>query len=374
MILYYKIYNDLTKKTNNKMKKITLLAVFFTLLSFSAKAQTGNWIATADGNPSFEGWDGVSNLYWWHIQGPNATREATNEIAAQDGSLSLKVVVSVKPTNDYDIQVISDRGPYSLTAGTSYTLRWWARGAVGGESINTAVQQGPSGGYQGHYSGTGSLNTFWTQYTQTFTAAATASYDIKFNFGTGVGTFYVDNVEFGLTSSILPVELLAFQANTKNKTVGLNWQVADEKRIKAYSIERSAEGQKFSPVGSVEAKNSTANSSYAFTDETPLKGINYYRLKINEEDGTFKYSKVQSVRTGSQNKFAIYPNPTSDYIQVKDIESIESVNIYDFSGRLIRQFLNNTASQLDISTLPKGVYQVAIKANGETDFSRVVKM
>jgi Secretion system C-terminal sorting domain len=356
------------------MKKFTLLALVFTVLSFSAKAQPGNWIATADGNPSFEGWDGVSNLYWWHIQGPNATRSATNEIAAQDGSLSLKVVVSVKPTNDYDIQVISDRGPYSLTMGTSYTLRWWARGALGGESINTAVQQGPSGGYQGHYSGTGSLNTFWTQYTQTFNADATAMYDIKFNFGTGVGTFYVDNVEFGLTSSILPVDLIAFQANAKNKTVGLNWQVADEKRIKTYSIERSAEGQKFLTIGSVEAKNSISNSSYAFNDENPLKGMNYYRLKINEEDGTFNYSKVQSVRTSASSKALIYPNPTSDYIQVKNMESVESINIYDISGRLVRQFLNNTASQLDISELPKGVYQVAIKANGETEFSRVVKM
>jgi Secretion system C-terminal sorting domain len=354
------------------MKKFTLLAVVLTLLNFSVQAQT-NIIAVADGNPSFEGWDGVSNLYWWHIQGPNATRVATNEVPPQDGSLCLKVVVSALPAHDYDIQVVSDRGPYPLIGGKSYTLRWWARGAVGGESINTAVQLTDFSA--GFYSGTGPLATAWQQYDQVFTPPANAAYDIKFSFGTGVGTFYVDNVSFFETSN-LPVELTSFQAtqNGKNKTVGLNWQVADEKRIKEYSIERSAEGQKFTPIGSVAAKNSVTNLSYTFDDENPLKGINYYRLKINEEDGTFKYSKVQSVRTGASSKALIYPNPTSDYIQVKNTESVESVNVYDISGRLVRQFLNNTSSQLDISSLPKGIYQVAIKANGETDFSRVVKM
>jgi hypothetical protein len=356
------------------MKNFTLLAVVFTLLSFSAQAQT-NILTTLDANPSFEGFDGgTNNVYWWRGQGSAGTRTAIGmpEVAPQDGALCLKFVVNSVPTNDYDLQLVCDKNPIALTGGTSYTMTWWARGAVGGESFNSAIQLPNNSGF---YSGTGTLVTNWQKYTQVFTPSANGGYTIKFSMGTGLGTVYIDNVGLFETAS-LPVELLAFQANQngKNKTVGLNWQVADEKRIKEYSIERSAEGQKFTPIGSVAAKNSTANSSYAFDDENPLKGINYYRLKINEEDGTFKYSKVQSVRTGASSKALIYPNPTADYIQVKNIENVESVGIYDISGRLVRQFLNNTSSQLDISALPKGVYQVAIKANGSTDFSRVVKM
>jgi Secretion system C-terminal sorting domain/Carbohydrate binding domain len=372
-------------KTNKKMKNFTLLAVVFMLLSFSVQAQT-NLMVGADANPDFEGYDaGSDNIYWWFRQVNSGAAALTAVTTSpQSGSRCFEANVTTKPTNPYDIQVISVRdgtsggnGYYSVAAMATYTLRFWAKADANGKQINALMQNSgfgtPDNTIAGTFYGVTLTNT-WAQYVVTFSNNSSNAFRPVFQFGYDVGTYSVDNVEF-FEGAPLPVDLLSFQANaSKNKTVGLNWQVADEKRIKAYSIERSAEGQKFSAIGSVAAQNSSTQTSYAFNDENPLKGINYYRLKINEEDGTFKYSKVQSIRTGASSKALIYPNPTSDYIQVKNTEGVESVEIFDISGRSVRQFLNNASSQLDISSLPKGVYQVAIKANGETNFSRVVKM
>jgi hypothetical protein len=356
------------------MKNFTLFAIIFKLFSFSAQAQT-NLLAGFNADCECQYPSGSIFLpCWWYEAtweaGAAVTTPSIDYSTAHGGTGSLKVEVTTPQANNFNSQMINQ--DITLSTAKKYTVKFWAKGAANHE-VSIAVQR-KDGTYAGVYRTT-NITTEWAQYVYSDLEVPenNAVYVFKFFTGTG-GTYWFDDVELFEQSS-LPVDLLSFQANaSKNKTVGLNWSVADEKSIKNYSIERSAEGLKFSPIGSVEAKNGSTQTDYAFNDETPLRGINYYRLKINEEDGTFKYSKVQSVRAGSRTKYEIYPNPTSDYVQIKNAESVESVNIYDISGRLVRQFSNNTASQLDISELPKGVYQVAIKAQGETEFSRVVKM
>jgi Secretion system C-terminal sorting domain/Carbohydrate binding domain len=366
------------------MKNFTLSAIVFTMFSLSAQAQTNllaGWNADCEGQcGTYAGSNPV--LYtpcWWYEatweSGAAATFPYLDYSTSHAGFGSLKIDVVSVQANNYNSQMINQAMTLSTTK--KYTIKLWAKGEPLASSTTpvevTVGIQRDGGTYAGVYK-TQSLTSSWTEYVYTdLVMPENGTFVFKFFTGTG-GTYWFDDVEF-FEQAALPVDLLSFQASaSKNKTIGLNWEVADEKRIKNYSIERSAEGQKFTPIGSVAANNNTANSTYAFNDEKPLKGINYYRLKINEEDGTFKYSKVQSVRTSGLGKLSIYPNPTANFIQIKDAESVESVNIYDVSGRLVRQFLNNTSSQLDISTLPKGMYQVAVTANGETDFSRIVKM
>ncbi|MEZ4980275.1 MAG: hypothetical protein R2769_01550 [Saprospiraceae bacterium] len=43
------------------------------------------------------------------------------------------------------------------------------------------------------------------------------------------------------------------------------------------------------------AGNSQVQKNYQFIDENPEKGLNYYRLKQMDFDGSFEYSDVVSV-------------------------------------------------------------------------------
>jgi Carbohydrate binding domain/Secretion system C-terminal sorting domain len=357
------------------MKNFTLL-VLFTLLTLTSQAQ--NLLVTADANPSFEG-SAPGNIYWWFSQANGATAatfDAVTGIAGTpDGSKCLQATVTAINANSYDVQLISVKQYYALTAGTPYTFRFWVK-TDAGQSINALLQDGSYGTpIAGSYQYGQSTTTGWTQVTYNFTPTATASVRPVFQFGAATGVYYLDNIELGTTAS-LPVELIAFKAqeNAKNKSINLNWQTADEARLKDYTVQRSADGKSFADISTVAAKNSTAKISYDFQDENPVNGVNYYRLKINEQDGSFKYSTVQSATIGGKISVAASPNPTSGAFELKSAERFEDVRIYDISGRLVSKFVGNDANQYSISNLPKGVYEVVATSKATVSVAKLVKM
>jgi Secretion system C-terminal sorting domain/Carbohydrate binding domain len=366
------------------MKQFTFLAVAFTLFSLSLEAQ--NLIATTNSNQGFEGVSGDgTNIYWWYqgISSPAVATMTASTTTPHSGARCLRVVITAVTANAKDVQTINNNSStgdvYILTAGVSYTFRFWAKADVAGRKLNAYMQNinytaGTFSAGAGVANGI-TLTASWAQYTLTFTPTTTQGLRPTFEFGTQTGTISLDDVELGTTATI-PVELMAFNVNqnNNNKTVDLNWQVAQELRLKDYTVQRSLDGKKFDDISVVSAKNSPAMTQYAFQDESPINGANYYRLKINEQDGTFKYSAIQSAMIGSnKGSVSVEPNPTTGLIQLKNADAFESLDVYDLNGRIVRQFSNN-ANQLDISDLPKGVYQITIKAKGTMSFAKVVKM
>lgn len=97
----------------------------------------------------------------------------------------------------------------------------------------------------------------------------------------------------GKAGSVLPVQLVAFDAATQNQSVVLNWEIGDENGISRYIPERSADGRSFTPVTELTVSN---KRNYTFTDTHPLAGISYYRLKIA---GTGNYTYSQVVKVGN---------------------------------------------------------------------------
>ena len=137
--------------------------------------------------------------------------------------------------------------------------------------------------------------------------------------GTGADIVYYHASEFlpyFITAdfSTLPVTLSAISAQWKNSAAQINWQVADESNIERYIVERSADGNKFTKIGTVASVNAVYSHNYNFTDASPLEGTNYYRLRIEEASGTARYSTIVSLRsknaTGRQ--VSVYPNPVKD--------------------------------------------------------------
>lgn len=134
--------------------------------------------------------------------------------------------------------------------------------------------------------------------------------------GTGVDIVYYHASEllpYFITAdfSILPVTLTNISAQWKNTAIQLNWQVADESNISHYVVERSADGKKFTKIGTVAAVNAARSHIYSFTDASPLQGTNYYRLHIQEPTGAERYSTIVSLRPGNATgpQLIVYPNP-----------------------------------------------------------------
>ncbi len=224
----------------------------------------------------------------------------------------------------------------------------------------------------------------WNSGDQFGTFTPDESYIAHYTSGAWVGSGVSDGTGFNLTFSgvttpspfFFPIELLAFTAAPKGKTVQLDWRTATELNNAFFHIERSANGRDFSEIGKVAgAGTSHTPLDYAFTDQLPQTGWNYYRLRQVDFDGQFSYSPVQAVQMGKDGtvRLQLFPNPANNALNLKTdrlIEPADRLEIYDYTGRQVMSCSASDAvsAPMDISQLPAGTYVVRLRmAEGTTN-------
>jgi hypothetical protein len=77
---------------------------------------------------------------------------------------------------------------------------------------------------------------------------------------------------------------------------------------------------------------------------------------------TFR-SLVTNVREAEKIKFDIYPNPTSDYFQIKGTQEVDRVVIYNIVGKEVRAFDVAPGMRYDLHDLPNGLYLASLMSN-----------
>lgn len=147
----------------------------------------------------------------------------------------------------------------------------------------------------------------------------------------------------------LPVELVDFTAEAVGQAVQLQWKVAQSINFSHFEVERSTDGQHFEKLISIKL-----NAPHQFLDKTvSLDKIYYYRLKLVELDGSFDYSEVVAVQLKPIfSEVKVFPNPTSDWLQVQ-LTAAQSgayqLTIYDMLGRQqLVQAITLTSGKQDI--------------------------
>ncbi len=190
------------------------------------------------------------------------------------------------------------------------------------------------------------------------------------NGATCLETFNTVDVPTNNCIDITPVKLTKFNANLYgNMQVRLNWESASEINFSHYVIERSADGIIFKSIGEVQSKKLNSSASYDFIDEGPsIGGINYYRLKSVDLDGSFEYSVIREIQLPTQGvDFSFSPNPAQSLGQLNilagDNKVITSVEIFNTLGQLlVSKFLTTEQSdvQIKLPALSPDVYYVRI--------------
>jgi hypothetical protein len=188
-------------------------------------------------------------------------------------------------------------------------------------------------------------------------------------------------------SASLPLELLAFTAATNAKsnktTAQLSWLTAREVNLQGYEVERSGDGKTYEKIGSVKPTGSASSTEkYAFTDDVPLSGTNYYRLKMVNTEGSFTYSAVRSVLVsdGKTDKVSVSPNPAKDRVVVK-LNALEAKNVtltlVDVAGKTV--LTDNKSLEagfnefsLNLTQLPQGLYFLKVADGKTSEMHRLV--
>lgn len=102
-------------------------------------------------------------------------------------------------------------------------------------------------------------------------------------------------------------------------------------------------------------------------------------VKITASDGWLGYRtyslKVNSLTNIDLNEnddlLKVYPNPTHSILNIGS-ETVESVEIFTLSGKLIKSYIN-PGNSIDISAIENGAYLIRVKESGHYYFQKIIK-
>ena len=168
-------------------------------------------------------------------------------------------------------------------------------------------------------------------------------------------------VQSVFNTGALPPSLVYFTAVCINNKVRLSWNTENEINSSHFIVERSADGRNFTEIKRVNAAGfSSTPKSYEAFDNSPINGINYYRLKQVDIDGKFVYSAVKNLVFNKALIVTITPNPAHDFITInfdKKLSQPCQILILDVNGKVIEKFTTSEQSkQISMMNFPKGIY------------------
>jgi len=361
------------------MKKITIL-LFAIVLGMSAVYAQGSFRATLKPggisnsvmiallpNSSFVG--KFSNVQFT-LQIPNTVPQPT--VTIRSNPLSTYI-----PTVNYNTQVTNEGGFYTflfsaaITGNPDYNFTPVEFDAL---EIVFNNSNGPTTGRLAHLpsgGSTGQLAFFVEIGGNDLTDYASSFYGA----GASNGGAYEAYSFVPLSNLGLPVTWLKFDVAKRDNDAVLNWITADEDRNKLYEVERSFDGRTFTGIGTVQSKpDRNLQNEYSYIDENVgdlKKPIVYYRLRQEDVDGKYSYSKIYSLRYSEKSTLlSLYPNPARNQTVLSvDLNAEESISItiMDATGKLV--YSENkvfgrglTQHRLNIGNFKMGSYDVWLRS------------
>lgn len=170
------------------------------------------------------------------------------------------------------------------------------------------------------------------------------------------------------TVAPLPVQLATFQGKPCQTGVKLSWETASERNTDYFEVQRAESlASGYSSLGQVKsAGSSTQARTYQFVD-THAAGLQYYRLRLVDLDGTESFSPVATVDAGLLAKLAAYPTLATTTINITGPVGMH-LGLFDQQGQQVQvaDIASAQPQQLDVSRLPGGVYFLRDAATGHS--------
>jgi hypothetical protein len=201
--------------------------------------------------------------------------------------------------------------------------------------------------------------------------------------GSGRGDFMA-----GVYLNALPLTLTNFKGYASNYDGELTWTTQSEKNVARFEVERSFNRKNFAPLAEVAAKGNTSGASnYSYSDKNvgETQKTVYYRLRMVDNDGSFKYSNVIAINfiTKKLAVKGIMPNPVSSESFSANIVAVEAattatIQILNMDGNAVYseqvklQKGNNTWNSNGLK-LSAGAYFLEVRQGGNVDRMKFIK-
>lgn len=170
-------------------------------------------------------------------------------------------------------------------------------------------------------------------------------------------------------SSTLPLTLVDLNVKRIEDCNRLEWITKDEINTDHFQLESSVDGNRFS-VRAVISASGSGSSNYNYSDCNMLPGTKYYRLKMVDKDGTWRYSKIVTSPASTDSRTSsVYPTVAQRQLTIQMYES-SLINTWfsliDLSGKIHQKIqLKNRNTVIAINDLKPGIYFIRFQ-NGES--------
>jgi type IX secretion system substrate protein len=267
----------------------------------------------------------------------------------------------------------------------THTITASANGGKGGD-MSAHWAHGPGGGGGGglvisNVIPTGSITVNGGANGLTRSASGVATPDIPYGAVAGsIGIKTILTGHQGLANSnnisspcgVLPITLSMWNGLYKNNKTYLGWQTGESINFSHFVVEHSTDGIHFSSLGQVAAAASPSAPTqlYSFVDASPAGGINYYRLKMVDNDGKYNFSGIITIRTDVKgSNVTASPNPFTDHVVIT-IESTTDepvqIRMFNSDGKLVWRKTSFVSAGInaqyfnELQSLPKGIYFIKV--------------
>ncbi len=208
-------------------------------------------------------------------------------------------------------------------------------------------------------------------------ATSTVNFNVTSVTGSNAANrFYI---LFDATGNLPTSNSLTVKAYKQNNGIKIDWEAIAENSIKNYSVEKSTDGIAFNKLLDTAAKNGNVNNEYSYTDNHPVLGFNYYRIKSTEVNNNQYFSPIVKIEMIDKNvkSVKVYPNPVAGKVLGMQLTNMDAgkyiVKMFSVSGQEVwASTFNHNGNNGNISlkldgALAAGIYHLQIidsKGNG----------
>ena len=172
--------------------------------------------------------------------------------------------------------------------------------------------------------------------------------------------------------------------NPETSQVMVSWEMNANISGLSYHVEHSVDGENFERIATVTDPTNVLNGIHYFEyySEAPKRGLNYYRVEVEDTQSNTSYSNIEEVVLYTDSKIAmLYPNPVEDVLTLELFDTFEeeevTLEIFSVSGKQMATIdvdAQQKRMQLDFNAYPAGVYLVRLRL-GKTNIRtmKVVK-
>lgn len=302
-----------------------------------------------------------SDLSWEYIQGSSSLKDANFPGLANYRYIpSKQIFTSSSQTTVYDYAsapVLEKNA--TLKIGR---YRVWVKNGVFNQGANIGLSWDPSAGCVFYENGSKITTSFNTAQKVTLVTPCALK---------------VPGVE------VSPIA--QFSGKTQEAGDELNWVISADNENSVYNLYQSNDGVNYQFISKIDSKAtsmSAEKNSYSYMNTLASKNRNYYKLEqVSKNNGAILNSKIVILeRRGLDAAYQVYPNPTSDVINLSinaAKANLYKIIITDMNGRQLKQIEAHgdagiNTINIDIADYAAGLYSLQLFENNKKVYDQQV--